>query len=94
MKKLLVFLFAFISVPSIANEVSSADTAWILTSTALVLFMTIPGLALFYGGLVYKKDNVLSMLVQCFAIAGIVIILWFVVGYSRAKAGFKKLLSW
>lgn len=62
---------------------NGADTAWILTATALVLFMTLPGLALFYGGLVRSK-NVLSVLMQCFAIAGVASILWLVVGYSLA----------
>ncbi|MET0027335.1 MAG: ammonium transporter [Candidatus Thiodiazotropha sp.] len=62
---------------------NSADTAWIMTSTALVLLMTLPGLALFYGGLVRTK-NVLSVLMQCFAIAGMVSILWLVLGYSLA----------
>ena len=62
---------------------NASNTAWILTSTALVLFMTLPGLALFYGGLVRNK-NVLSVLMQCFAIAGVVSILWLVVGYSLA----------
>jgi Amt family ammonium transporter len=62
---------------------SGANTAWILTSTALVLFMTLPGLALFYGGLVRSK-NVLSVLMQCFGIAGIVSILWLIAGYSLA----------
>lgn len=62
---------------------NSADTAWILTSTALVLFMTLPGLALFYGGLVRTK-NVLSILMQCFSIAGTISILWLIVGYSLA----------
>jgi Amt family ammonium transporter len=62
---------------------SGANTAWILTSTALVLFMTLPGLALFYGGLVRSK-NVLSVLMQCFSIAGVVSILWLVLGYSLA----------
>ena len=62
---------------------SGANTAWILTSTALVLFMTLPGLALFYGGLVRSK-NVLSVLLQCFAIAGLVSILWLIAGYSLA----------
>src|SRR5210317_1922141 len=64
---------------------SGANTAWILTSTALVLFMTLPGLALFYGGLVRSK-NVLSVLMQCFSIAGIVSVLWLVLGYSLAFA--------
>ena len=62
---------------------SGADTAWILTSTALVLFMTLPGLALFYAGLV-RAQNVLSVLMNCFAIAATVSILWFVVAYSIA----------
>ncbi|MXV77687.1 ammonium transporter [Candidatus Poribacteria bacterium] len=61
----------------------SGDTAWMLTSTALVLFMTIPGLALFYGGLV-RVQNVLSVLMQCFALTGIITILWIVLGYSLA----------
>jgi Amt family ammonium transporter len=62
---------------------NSGDSAWILTSTALVLFMTLPGLALFYGGLVRSK-NVLSVLMQCFSIAAFASVLWFVVGYSLA----------
>jgi Amt family ammonium transporter len=62
---------------------NSGDTAWILTSTALVLFMTLPGLALFYGGLVRSK-NVLSVLMQCFSIAAFVSVAWFVAGYSLA----------
>ncbi len=66
-----------------ADELNSANTAWILTATALVLLMTLPGLALFYGGLVHRK-NILSVLMQCFAIAGISSILWLVVGYSLA----------
>jgi Amt family ammonium transporter len=67
------------------DGLQAADTSWILTSTALVLFMTLPGLALFYGGLVRSK-NVLSILLQCFAIAGIASILWLIVGYSIAFA--------
>ncbi|OOY83934.1 ammonia channel protein, partial [Solemya velum gill symbiont] len=66
-----------------ADTINSANTSWILTSTALVLFMTLPGLALFYGGLVRTK-NVLSVLMQCFSIAGISSILWLVIGYSLA----------
>jgi ammonium transporter, Amt family len=62
---------------------NSGDTAWMLTATALVLFMTIPGLALFYGGLVRAK-NVLSVLMQCFAIAALMTILWTLYGYSLA----------
>ncbi|MDA0281169.1 MAG: ammonium transporter [Proteobacteria bacterium] len=68
---------------SAQDVLSGANTAWILTSTALVLFMTLPGLALFYGGLV-RTRNVLSVLMQCFAIAVVVSILWLVVGYSIA----------
>jgi Amt family ammonium transporter len=66
-----------------ADELNVGDTAWILTSTALVLFMTIPGLALFYAGLVRSK-NVLSVLMQCFAITCLVSLLWFVYGYGLA----------
>ena len=65
------------------DALSGADTAWIMTSTALVLLMTLPGLALFYGGLVRSK-NVLSVLMQCFAIAGVSSVIWLVVGYSLA----------
>ena len=65
------------------TELSGANTAWILTSTALVLFMTIPGLAFFYGGLVRSK-NVLSVLMQCFALTCLVSIMWVVVLYGLA----------
>ncbi|MFQ5972870.1 MAG: ammonium transporter [Alphaproteobacteria bacterium] len=64
---------------------NGADTAWILTSTALVLFMTLPGLSLFYAGLV-RARNVLSVLMHCFAIACLVSIIWLVVAYSLAFA--------
>lgn len=82
--KLIVSL-ALLVVPSIslAQDLNGANTGWILTSTALVLFMTLPGLSLFYGGLVRTK-NVLSVLMQCFAIAVCISILWLVVGYSIA----------
>ena len=66
-----------------SSKISSGDTAWMLTSTALVLFMTIPGLALFYAGMVRKK-NVLGTVMQSFAITCLVTILWTVVGYSLA----------
>ncbi|MGF6291840.1 ammonium transporter [Paraburkholderia youngii] len=66
-----------------SSKINSGDTAWMLTSTALVLFMTIPGLALFYGGMVRKK-NVLATLMQSFAITCLVTIVWTVVGYSLA----------
>ncbi|HUO95610.1 MAG TPA: ammonium transporter [Steroidobacteraceae bacterium] len=65
------------------DKVSAGDTAWMLTSTGLVLLMTIPGLALFYGGMVRKK-NVLATLMQSFAITCLVTILWWVIGYSWA----------
>lgn len=78
-------LFGLLLVPMLAQAegIDTGDTSWILTSTALVLFMTLPGLALFYGGLVRAK-NVLSVLMQCFVIACIVSILWVVYGYSLA----------
>ncbi len=63
--------------------IDSGDTAWMLTSTALVLMMTVPGLALFYGGMVRKK-NVLSIIMQCFATTCIVTVAWMVIGYSWA----------
>jgi Amt family ammonium transporter len=66
-----------------ADKISSGDTAWMLSSTALVLLMTIPGLALFYGGMVRKK-NVLATVMQSFAITCLVTVLWVVVGYSIA----------
>ena len=68
---------------ALADELNSADTAWILTATALVLFMTIPGLSLFYAGLVRSK-NVLSVLMQCFAITCLMSLLWLAYGYSIA----------
>ena len=72
-----------ISSPALADSLDGADTAWILTATALVLFMTIPGLSLFYGGLVRSK-NVLSILMQCFTITCVVSIVWLIAGYSLA----------
>ena len=65
--------------------VNGADTAWILTATALVLFMTLPGLALFYAGLV-RARNILSVLMQCVGIAALMSVLWLVAGYSLAFA--------
>ena len=65
------------------DKISAGDTAWMLTSTALVLMMTIPGLALFYGGMVRKK-NVLATLMQTFAITALVTLLWWLIGYSWA----------
>jgi Amt family ammonium transporter len=76
-----------VSSPSIAAtpKLDTGDTAWMLTSTALVLMMTIPGLALFYAGMVRKK-NVLSVLMQCFAITCLMSVLWMVIGFSLAFA--------
>ncbi|MCB9992422.1 MAG: ammonium transporter [Hyphomicrobiaceae bacterium] len=94
----LSLLAAFAALPALAQEaadaaatmveeaaptISAGDTAWMLTSTALVLMMTIPGLALFYGGMVRKK-NVLATVMQSFAITALGTIIWFVIGYSIA----------
>lgn len=82
-----LFLLTFLSAPGWANaaDVNYGNTAWLLTSTALVLFMTLPGLALFYAGLVRSK-NVLSVLMQCFAITCLISILWLAGGYSLVFA--------
>ena len=82
-KKLLVPFVLLFSIGISADELNSGDTAWILTSTALVLLMTLPGLSLFYAGLVRSK-NAISVLMQCFAIACIVSVAWVVYGYSLA----------
>ena len=80
---LLGLLYLVLPVPAGADELNSGDTAWMLTATALVLFMTLPGLALFYGGLVRAK-NVLSVLMQCFVSACALSIVWIGWGYSLA----------
>ncbi len=72
-----------LAVAQIPSLLSDGNTAWLLTATALVLFMTLPGLALFYGGLV-RAQNVVSVLMHCFTIACLASVLWFVVGYSLA----------
>ena len=82
-KKLLLLSISLFSIGVTADELNSGDTAWILTSTALVLLMTLPGLSLFYAGLVRSK-NAISVLMQCFAIACIVSVAWVVYGYSLA----------
>ncbi len=83
----LIVILLICGVPGVAMaqeaSLDSGDTAWMLTSTALVLFMTIPGLALFYGGLV-RVQNVLSVLMQCFALTGLITIIWVICGYSLA----------
>lgn len=71
---------------TVDQAVGAANTSWIMTATALVLFMTLPGLALFYGGLVHKK-NVLSVLMHCFAMACVLSVVWLVAGYSLALEG-------
>ncbi len=83
MKNLITALFLLAPGLCFADDLNSANTAWILTSTALVLFMTLPGLALFYGGLVRSK-NVLSVLMQCFAIACLMSLIWMIAGYGIA----------
>jgi Amt family ammonium transporter len=72
---------------------NSGDTAWMITATALVLFMTIPGLSLFYAGLVRSK-NVLSVLMQCFALTGLMSLLWAIYGYSLASTDGGSLNQW
>ena len=82
----LILLVTSLLIPSLGfaeDSLNAADTAWILTATALVLFMTIPGLSLFYAGLARSK-NVLSILMQCFSLTCMMSILWFVAGYSLA----------
>lgn len=81
----LLFSIALCLAPELANadELNSADTAWILTSAGLVLFMTLPGLALFYGGLVRTK-NVLSVIMACFSITSLISMIWALAGYSLA----------
>jgi len=84
MNKIFLLLGGLVlSQPVYADSISGADTAWIMTATALVLFMTIPGLSLFYAGLVRSK-NVLSVLMQCFTITCLMSLLWLVAGYSLA----------
>ena len=82
-----VLVLATVLLPELAmaqeGQLNAANTSWILTSTALVLFMTLPGLSMFYAGLVRSK-NVLSVFMQCFAVACLMSILWFAVGYSIA----------
>jgi Amt family ammonium transporter len=81
--KLSLLLLFFPSFASASDGLNGANTAWILTATALVLLMTLPGLSLFYGGLVRVK-NILSVLMQCFAITCVASLIWLVAGYSLA----------
>jgi len=91
----LISMLSLLILPLTARAAGSdsGDTAWVLTSTALVLFMTLPGLALFYGGLVRAK-NVLSVLVQCFAIACVVSIIWVIYGYSLSFSNGGSMNAW
>ncbi|MED5239417.1 MAG: ammonium transporter [Pseudomonadota bacterium] len=88
-------LLALLMLPSLAwaDGLDSGDSAWILTATALVLFMTLPGLSLFYGGLVRSK-NVLSVLMQCFAITCAVSLVWLIAGYSLAFSDGGSMNAW
>ncbi len=85
-KKFLLITLGLFSISVSAEGLDTGDTAWMLTSTALVLFMTLPGLALFYAGLVRSK-NAVSVLMQCFAIACIASVIWVVYGYSLSFSG-------
>jgi len=90
---ILTIILCSLSTQVFADDLSGANTAWILTSTALVLFMTIPGLSLFYGGLVRSK-NVLSVLMQCFAITCMASLIWLVFGYSLAFGDGGSMNAW
>ena len=92
MKSLLAVLLMLPSL-ALADGLDTGDTAWILTATALVLFMTIPGLSLFYGGLVRSK-NVLSVLMQCFALTCAVSLVWLICGYSLAFSDGGSMNAW
>ena len=85
MNKFLSLFVAAVALPNaaLADGINQADTDWVMTSTALVLFMTIPGLSMFYAGLVRSK-NVLSVFMQCFALTCLMSLLWFAVGYTMA----------
>ncbi|MGZ0190114.1 MAG: ammonium transporter, partial [Alphaproteobacteria bacterium] len=71
------------ALPAAAQEINGGDTAWVIVATALVLFMTLPGLALFYAGLV-RSSSVLSVIMQCVSIACVASVVWLVIGYSLA----------
>ena len=83
LRTVLILISFFLSEAATADVLDTGDTAWMVTATALVLFMTLPGLALFYSGLVRSK-NVLSVLMQCFALACLMSIVWVAVGYGLA----------
>ena len=93
--RLLTLFVALLCTPAlaVADTLDTGDTAWLLVSTALVLFMTIPGLSLFYAGLV-RSSNVLSVLMQCFTITCLVSVLWLIYGYSLSFSDGGGLNSW
>src|ERR1700757_3964024 len=80
---LLLLTFSAVAQAPAAPKLDSGDTAWMLTSMALVLMMTVPGLALFYGGMV-RKMNVLGAVMKCFSVSSLVTVVWMVIGYSFA----------
>src|SRR5258705_11383219 len=90
---MLMLVHAPLALAAEPAKLDAANTAWMLTASTLVLFMTLPGLALFYAGLVRAK-NVLSVLMQCFAITGVVSVAWVVVGYSLAFGDAGALNAW
>ncbi len=83
LKRWVIVLIAIGAPTAFAQVLDTGDTAWLMTSTALVLFMTLPGLSLFYAGLV-RQNNVLTVFMQCFSIACLVTLLWLICGYSLA----------
>ena len=88
MRKTIVFSLVLLGMPALAlaqDGIDKADNAWIMTSSALVLMMTGPGLALFYGGLVRKK-NILATMMQSFAMMALMTVLWAIYGYSLSFA--------
>ena len=93
--KKILLLSSLLLAPSLAlaDELNGGDTAWILTSTALVLFMTIPGLSLFYAGLVRSK-NALSVLMQCFTITCVASVMWLLIGYSMSFTNGGSMNQW
>ncbi|MFK7794884.1 MAG: ammonium transporter [Gammaproteobacteria bacterium] len=94
-KNILLSILLLMLLPALASadDLNGADTSWILTSTALVLFMTIPGLSLFYAGLVRNK-NVLSVLMQCFTITCVASVMWLILGYSMSFGTHGSLNQW
>src|SRR5947207_3594116 len=89
LSRLATFALVTLATPALAEsaaKIDTGDTAWMIAATALVLMMSIPGLALFYAGMVRKK-NVLATMAQTFAAVGVCSVLWFAIGYSLAFTG-------